>query len=38
MGETGTIGLKIALNELVERRTLNLEVRVLEFFWKKKKE
>ena len=38
MGEAGTIGLKIALNELVERRTLNLEVRVLEFFWKKKEE
>ena len=37
-GEAGTIGLKIALNELVERRTLNLEVRVLEFFWKKKEE
>lgn len=38
MGATGTIGLEIALNESVEKRMLDLEVRALEFFWKKEEE
>jgi len=38
MGATGTIGLEIALNETVEKRMLDLEVRALEFIWKKEEE
>jgi hypothetical protein len=38
MGNTGTIALEIALNETVERRMLDLEVRALEFLWKKEEE
>jgi hypothetical protein len=38
MGATGTIGLEIALNESVERRMLDLEVRALEFLWKQEEE
>jgi hypothetical protein len=38
MGATGTIGLEIALNETVEKRMLDLEVRELEFIWKKEEE
>lgn len=38
MGAVGTIGLEIALNESVERRMLDLEVRALEFMWKKEEE
>ena len=38
MGATGTIGLEIALNESVEKRMLDLEVRALEFLWKKEEE
>lgn len=35
MGSTGTVALEIALNETVEKRMLDLEVRALEFLWKK---
>jgi hypothetical protein len=38
MGNTGTIALEIAVNETVERRMLDLEVRALEFLWKKEEE
>jgi hypothetical protein len=38
MGATGTIGLEIALNESVEKRMLDLEVRALEFIWKREEE
>jgi hypothetical protein len=38
MRGTGTIALEIALNETVERRLLDLEVRALEFLWKKEEE
>jgi len=38
MGATGTIGLEIALNETVEKRMLDLEVRALEFMWKQEEE
>ena len=38
MGSTRTIALEIALNESVERRMLDLEVRALEFIWKKEEE
>jgi hypothetical protein len=38
MGATGTIGLEIALNESVEKRMLDLEVRALEFLWKREEE
>ena len=38
MGATGTVALEIALNETVERRMLDLEVRALEFLWKKEEE
>lgn len=38
MGSTGTIGLEIALNESVEKRLLDLEVRALEFLWKQEEE
>ena len=38
MGATGTIGLEIALNESVEKRMLDLEIRALEFLWKKEEE
>ena len=38
MGATGTIGLEIALNESVERRMLDLEVRALEFIWRREEE
>ena len=35
MGTTRSIALEIALNESVEQRMLDLEVRALEFLWKK---
>lgn len=38
MVQTGTIGLEIALNESVEKRMLDLEVRALEFIWKREEE
>lgn len=38
MGQTGTIGLEIALNETVERRMLDLEIRAIEFMWRKEEE
>jgi hypothetical protein len=38
MGSTGTIALEIALNETVERRMLDLEVRALELLWKREEE
>ena len=38
MRSTGTIGLEIALNESVEKRMLDLEVRALEFLWKQEEE
>ncbi len=38
MGATGTIGLEIALNESVEKRMLDLEVRAIEFMWKREEE
>jgi hypothetical protein len=38
MGATGTIGLEIALNESVEKRMLDLEVRALEFMWKREED
>lgn len=34
MGAVGTIGLEIALNETVEKRLLDLEVRQIEFIWR----
>jgi len=38
MRGTGTISLEIALNESVERRMLDLELRALEFLWKQEEE
>jgi hypothetical protein len=38
LGATGTIGLEIALNECVEKRMLDLEVRALDFLWKREEE
>jgi len=38
MGAMGTIGLEIALNESVEKRMLDLEVRELQFIWNKEEE
>ncbi len=38
MGQTGTVALEIALNETVERRMLDLEVRALEFLWRQEEE
>jgi len=38
MGASGTIGLEIALNESVEKRMLDLELRALEFLWKQEEE
>lgn len=38
MGPTSTIALEIALNETVERRMLDLEVRALEFLWKQEED
>jgi hypothetical protein len=38
MGPTQTVALEIALNETVERRLLSLEVRALEFLWRKEEE
>jgi hypothetical protein len=38
MGATGTIGLEIALNESVEQRMLDLEVRAIEFMWRREEE
>ena len=38
MGSVGTIGLEIALNESVEQRMLDLEVRAIEFMWKREEE
>jgi hypothetical protein len=38
MGSTQTVALEIALNETVERRLLSLEVRALEYLWKREEE
>jgi hypothetical protein len=38
MGAIGTVGLEIALNESVEKRMLDLEMRALEFLWKQEEE
>jgi hypothetical protein len=38
MGSTGTVALEIALNESVERRMLDVEVRSLEFLWRKEED
>ncbi len=38
MRATGTIGLEIALNETVEKRMLDLEVRAIEFMWKQEED
>lgn len=38
MGATGTIALEIALSESVERRMLEMEVRALEFLWRREEE
>jgi hypothetical protein len=38
MGSLGTVALEIALNESVEQRMLDLEVRSLEFLWKREEE
>lgn len=38
MGATGTIALEIALSETAEKRMLDLEVRALEFLWKREEE
>jgi hypothetical protein len=38
MGSLGTVALEIALNESVERRMLDMEVRGLEWMWKKEEE
>ena len=38
MGPTATVALEIALNETVERRMLDLEVRALEFLWRQEEE
>ncbi len=38
MGPTRTVALEIALNETVEQRLLDLELRALEFLWKKEEE
>ena len=38
MGSTGTIALEIALNETVERRLLDLELRAVEFMWRQEEE
>lgn len=38
MGQVGTIGLEIALNESVEKRMLDLEIRALEFLWRQEEE
>lgn len=38
MGPVGTVALEIALNESVERRQLDLELRALEFLWKQEEE
>ena len=38
MGPAGTIGLEIALNESVERRLLDLEMRAIEFLWRREEE
>lgn len=38
MGPTSTVALEIALNETVERRMLDLEVRALEFLWRQEEE
>jgi hypothetical protein len=38
MGAVGTVGLEIALNESVERRMLDLEMRAIEFLWRQEEE
>jgi hypothetical protein len=38
MGAARTVALEIALNETVEKRLLDLEVRALEFLWKQEEE
>ena len=38
LGPVGAIGLEIALNESVERRMLEMELRALEFLWKREEE
>jgi hypothetical protein len=38
MGSTRTVALEISLNETVEKRMLDLEVRSLEFLWRREEE
>jgi len=38
MGKTHSIALEIALNESVERRMMGLELRAIEFMWKREEE
>ena len=38
LGPVGTIGLEIALNEAAERRLLEMELRSVEFLWKREEE
>jgi hypothetical protein len=38
MGSIGTIGLEIALNETVEKRMLDLEIRAIEFLWRQEED
>jgi hypothetical protein len=38
MGPAGTVALEIALNETVEQRMLDLEMRSIEFLWRQEEE
>ncbi len=38
LGHTSTMALEIALNENVEQRLMDMEVRALEFMWKKEED
>jgi hypothetical protein len=38
LGPVGAIGLEIALNESVERRMLEMELRSIEFLWRREEE
>ncbi len=38
LGPVGTIGLEIALNESAERRLLEMELRAVDFLWKREEE
>ena len=38
LGTVGTIGLEIALNESAERRLLEMELRAVDFLWKREEE